>query len=678
MANQFKTFIEEIKGRKFAGVNAIEYANGGQEIYLSFQALLKWIGENVNLFSNGQEIIEVDWRSNKPMLMYSTSISCNLQKCYIRNPYLGTTGGTYRASSGITEFHNITHFEGTQYTHNIPKQEDASTLEMYPVVGNINYIYLNLMYLSTTLIKESDNAEGKVSIRKYLQVLCDGVNKALGSINDFQVISDVDGVGEKLVIVDYQQSRLKNLLKITPRTEIKAQGLGSMLTNIQAQSSITPEIATMISVGAQAQGDTVGVEATSFSRLSYDLTDRIYPEKGLGLADTKELRQARNKKAKELKEQIESTYQTALQSYSAIIKNQVPEDANEFHGPVTLESTETSNLENTPVELYKAALAKFTETGQTSTAFIPIKLDFSLYGISGIKIFQMFKLSNDILPLSYKGDFEFQVMGVSHTISNSTWSTSINSLISLKEKKIPKATGIGTFGITIPIPTPPPRVNISLLGPDLTSSLVFSTQRAGTTGRVATKNGEVPDRLMTALSNTLFTKYKGSTLTSDGGKIRLLTPIMRNLEKMLAAYEKDNPDLPLKINSAYRTLPDQVRVRKEWEAKGKPNNAAVPGRSNHGLGRAIDFANGNGAKLTPSMQQYKWIRANALQYGFKRIDPKTNGEAWEAWHWEDMSSFEESDFFSTVSKAAAPSPKYSTGSKELDAVIAPDFTQYTR
>ena len=60
------------------------------------------------------------------------------------------------------------------------------------------------------------------------------------------------------------------------------------------------------------------------------------------------------------------------------------------------------------------------------------------------------------------------------------------------------------------------------------------------------------------------------------------------------------------------------------------------------------------------MQQYKWIKANALQYGFKRIDFKAKGEAWEAWHWEDMSSFEESDFFSTAPKAA------------------PDFTQFTR
>jgi LAS superfamily LD-carboxypeptidase LdcB len=663
MANQFKTFIDEIRKYELSGVNAIEYANGGQEIYISFQVLLKWIGENVNLFSNGEEIIEVDWKSTKPMFIYSTSVSCNLQKCYIRNTHVGTTPGTYNSFTGdIAAFRPITSLNSVVYTQTTVKQEVNGEREMYPMVGNVNYIYLNIAYLSRTLIQESNNAESKTSIRKYLQALCDGVSKALGSINDLQVISDVDGTQEILTIVDYQQTRLKNLIKPTPRTEIKAQGLGSMLTNIQAQSSITPEIADMISIGAQAQGNAVGVEATSFSRLSAGLTDRIYPEKEIGLAEKNRKAEAVELKAKELKSQIESTYREALISYSNIIANQIPKDINDIFSPVSLESTDTFDLENIPVELYKAALAKFTETRQTSTALIPIKLDFTLYGISGIKIFQKFKLSNDILPLSYKGDFEFQVMGVSHELDNSKWNTTINSLISLKEKKPTKEVNVGTFSITLPISIAPLRINVSTGSEISATTLRFSSQVAGSTGNTTAVNGEIPDRLMTELSETLTSKYRG-TITSDKGRVRLLTPIMRNLEKMLAAYERDNPDLPLQINSAFRTYNDQVRIRKAAEVRGKPEEAATAGKSNHGLGRAVDFADGNGARLTPSMQQYKWIRANALQYSFKRIEPniqKGRTEYWEAWHWEDMSSFEESDFFSTAPKAL------------------PDFTQFTR
>lgn len=625
----YRAFIQEIKDPEFGGFNAIEYADGGQEVYLSFKALLKWIGANINLYSNEEEVIKIDWESNKPMFMYSTSVSCNLQTCYIQNAYLDTTPGTIKAATGIGTFRPIDLFDNdtdSKYAELLfAARKDANVVtdpSLYPTVGNINNIYINIALLSqqTRASKES-KGDTKISIREYLQNVCNEVNKALGSINDLQVVSDVDTGVETLTIVDYQQKRVRGLVKDTNITTIKAQGLGSMLTNIQAQSSITPEIATMISVGAQAQGNAVGVEATSFSRLSAGLKDRVYPTKGIG-EDGKQGKQQPNP--------LEDRFSGALRSYMELVGNQVPTLGDTF-GPVSLESTDKSDIENIAVEFYKSALAKFTETGQTSTAFIPIKLDFSLYGISGIKIFQKFKLSNDVLPISYKGDFDFIVTGVSHTVDNSAWSTSISSLISIKDQKLDKDAGTH-IPVTIPIIDP--------------SNYLVNRITKQKIGTVETTNGEVPDSLMKELPSILTTKYKGNTLTSDGGKVRLLTPIMRNLEKMLVVYERDNPGVSLKINSAYRTYPDQVRVRNEWEAKGDQNSAAYPGTSNHGFGRAVDFANGNGARLTPSMQQYKWLKANAALYGFKLIDSVKKGrtEAWEAWHWQDTRPFTDQDF----------------------------------
>jgi len=85
MQENNKSFIEKIKKDSYRGFNAIEYADGGMELYLSFKALLEWTNINVNLFSDDTEVIKIDFESNKPMFMYSTSISANLQKCYIRN-----------------------------------------------------------------------------------------------------------------------------------------------------------------------------------------------------------------------------------------------------------------------------------------------------------------------------------------------------------------------------------------------------------------------------------------------------------------------------------------------------------------------------------------------------------------------------------------------------------------
>ena len=460
----YTDFIDSIKTSEFGGFNGIEYSDGGFEPYISFQALLKWVGEYPNLFSAKFPIIKVDYESDKPLFTYSTSVSCDLSKCYIRNGYLKTTLGTFE-SKIAPSFKNINTFTDGNYGGlNSTLKKEAGVIEdisMYPQIGNINFIYLSVSYLSELVLKQSDNSDNKVTVGTFLQKVCDGVNKALGSINDLQVITDVDGIVETLTIVDYQQKRIKGLPDIRKEekrtiTTIQAQGLGSMLTSIQAQSTITPELASTISIGAQAQSQPVGEEATSFSRLSRGFIDRVYPAKVQGDSEAALKREEDRKKA------VESKFKQAISSYSKFIKNQIPQPG-DFYSPVLLKSTDTTNISNIAAELYKSCLAMFTDTKQTSTAFIPIKLDISLYGIAGTKIYQKFKLSNDVLPLSYQGDYEFIILGVSHTVDATKWETSISSLISLKDEKI-KESG----------PDKPFSVKLSELEP---SSTFFSLAR---------------------------------------------------------------------------------------------------------------------------------------------------------------------------------------------------------
>ena len=458
----YTDFIESIRTKEFGGFNGIEYSDGGFEPYISFQALLKWVGEYPNLFSAEFPIIKVDYESDKPLFIYSTSISCDLSKCYIRNGYLKTTLGTFDPSIAPS-FKNINTFtDGNYGVLNSTLKEEAGVIEdisMYPQIGNINFIYLSVSYLSELILKQSDNSNNKVTVGTFLQKVCDGINKALGSINNLQAITDVDGIVETLTIVDYQQKRIKGLPDIRKEekrtiTTIQAQGLGSMLTSIQAQSTITPELASTISIGAQAQSQPVGEEATSFSRLSRGFIDRVYPAKVQGDSEAALKREEDRKKA------VESKFKQAISSYSKFIKNQIPQPGN-FYSPVLLKSTDTTNISNIATELYKSCLAMFTDTKQTSTAFIPIKLDISLYGIAGTKIYQKFKLSNDVLPLSYQGDYEFIILGVSHTVNSAKWETSISSLITLKDEKI-KESG----------PDKPFSVKLSELEPSSTFSIL--------------------------------------------------------------------------------------------------------------------------------------------------------------------------------------------------------------
>lgn len=423
---QYSSFIEEtIKTPGFAGGNMLQYADVGGEIYLSFQTLLRFLNEYVVMVDkNNKPIVKIDWESEKPFFAYSTSVSCNLGVCYLYNDYVGTGDGAF-IQEGIPAFLPFTDFVDPTISalqEAMTKEADAKKFSIYPTIGNINYIYLNVGYLSKELFDKSNNAENKATISKYLQAICDDINKALGSINDFQVVIDEDT--NSVTIIDFNQKRIKNLnaSKTQTVTTLKAQGLGSFVTGISAQSNITPDIAATISIGAQVNGNELGIEATSFSRLSKGLLDRIYPQKKI--PNTNKVQDI--DLAKERQTQFEQT----KQAYIQIIANQVETSDQK----ILYKSEDKINLENIPVELYKALLGKFTESNQTSTTFIPVKVDLTLSGISGVKIFQRFTLSGDVLPYTYSNNFDLIVLGVNHEVNNSgKWITKLSTLTVLKE-----------------------------------------------------------------------------------------------------------------------------------------------------------------------------------------------------------------------------------------------------
>ncbi|GAA3201502.1 hypothetical protein GCM10010468_14710 [Actinocorallia longicatena] len=94
--------------------------------------------------------------------------------------------------------------------------------------------------------------------------------------------------------------------------------------------------------------------------------------------------------------------------------------------------------------------------------------------------------------------------------------------------------------------------------------------------------------------------------------------------KLNTAYRKRfGKDICLR--DAYRDLKEQQRLYYT-----RPGFAAVPGRSNHGLGQAIDMCGGieNQGSL-----QFNWMRANSLTYGW--FHPSwAYSSPFEPWHWE--------------------------------------------
>ena len=131
------------------------------------------------------------------------------------------------------------------------------------------------------------------------------------------------------------------------------------------------------------------------------------------------------------------------------------------------------------------------------------------------------------------------------------------------------------------------------------------------------------------------TKYPTADQITSIGGFWVHVEIADNFEKMLAAAKADGITFG---GWAYRDHAAQIRLRKahcggssNYAVYQKPSSqcsppTARPGRSQHELGKAIDFTYGGRTIGSRSNTGYKWLAKNAANYGFYNLPS-------EPWHW---------------------------------------------
>ena len=123
-----------------------------------------------------------------------------------------------------------------------------------------------------------------------------------------------------------------------------------------------------------------------------------------------------------------------------------------------------------------------------------------------------------------------------------------------------------------------------------------------------------------------------SYLASTGKGCVVYDEALASLNAMVAQAAKDG--VKLRPASCYRDYAGQVAARDDWCSRGACQMAAVPGTSNHGWGKAIDFADQTG-ELDWDTPGYTWLKTWASNYGW--IHPavmEPDGSVPEPWHWE--------------------------------------------
>jgi hypothetical protein len=237
------------------------------------------------------------------------------------------------------------------------------------------------------------------------------LNDAMGGIN--QLGFHYEESEQTFYIVDRQvQVEKKEEIPI-----LNITGLKSTVTQFDFTTKLSPAIATMVAVSAQASGEDVGLEAEALFKWNEGLTDRITTKRKQNVTSTGTTAADKEASKKEALKQQQGRVKSITQSLNTVWKDKV---------------YNSDDIKNAVVQYQAYAayyLQSYTNKGNTAgpAGIIPFEVGIEMDGISGIKIGQAFRINKGIMPNKYYDVIGFLVTGVEHSITNNRWVTKLKA-----------------------------------------------------------------------------------------------------------------------------------------------------------------------------------------------------------------------------------------------------------
>jgi len=523
--------------KQFSLKDAFKLNDKEKNHYLRFGALLEFLVDNIIPITTASRITPMFKINTEPWYNYMYSlpnqISLDPRVCLVRNSKFNTEKGNTKILNEIPYFFK-------EIDNGVSTNENSA----YPL-----NIYLNFNFILECL--KSDE-KGNVSVYELISNICTGLNKALGGINNLEPI--IDEETNTLQIIDTTpipgHSAAANfkgyLLQIYGYDKIDNNYISNFVRKVDLKTAITPEYATMITVGATAGGYVKGTEATAFSKWNTGLVDR-FKEKFIPPTKTKETAET-DEKDPAIMYADEFVSQKGFSSRYGFTSLD----------PSYMKFSDNFIEKNLSIvtEYYKYLIAKNAEGKDVSggtVGFIPFKLGLTLDGISGIKIYNVLRVNTEFLPKAYGKSVDLIITGVSHRLNNSDWETSIEATV------MPKTGEMASVAIT--------------------------AEQAATTlsNATATAKGTPPDPNWPILENVMGGNGKNSSTAT----YKYISYKDKAVKSCKPSIDKVNPNLLKDLNTAARLSGAKPIITTAITGHG--------GGSRHNpSGHAVDIAMFNG------------------------------------------------------------------------------------
>ena len=409
-----------------------------------------------------------------------------------------------------------------------------------PYIGKTMHIYVNIDKIIEVLDNNIDG-NGDVLLQNFLTQLMGAISSALCSINNFDL--DYDETTNRFSIIDTAVFPLKyknknnvakfniNLLKDSN------SGGGSFVTNFGLKSDVFGQISNAIAIGAQGNGNNLGSNSTPISSFNEGLTDRMMTVKG---------------NANSVKADPNKGFYQWLKSYTKYeqFKIKVTSESKEKDASIT--QGDIDLYRSFLVDMMKYDLGVYTTTNNIpGTGFIPLNLQLTMDGLSGIRQYQTFDIDETLLPSEYNDKLKFITTTVTNKIDTKGWETTINSLGVPKNNKDPK-----------PVDQNIPQLEIK----------VEPKKTINITEEIPPSTGDTYAEQLRTVLNSLGYKEKEKEIDSAG----------KDITKEL--YEVGSKVLQT-IKTNYPTIPIRITAGRDLFHLNRPGSA-------HNPGKALDFTVG--------------------------------------------------------------------------------------
>ena len=463
-------------------INIKEYKPQLQSYFIRFGTLLEFIKDKIMYkIDNGGSKVD-----NSSMFLLDTDMDSNVMYTLPNHISLDPTQAIVNVNVKSIGS-NIQTFEGLEEFQN-----------KKPFYGKIMNIYLSHGFIEEQMSANTDE-NGNLILFNFLDSVCTRLNVIFGGVNNLHPsidettnclkIYDDTPIPNIQGIVDFLREKdpvkykffedVKNFqwnCNTLPNTTVPytlnlygykgTSNVSNFVNDVKIKTKVTKDMATMLSIGATANGYVVGEESTAFSKWNAGMIDRYYEEIVDAEYDEKIKAEIAARLRKENEEIMRNYYFNIFYNFEdstrryyngayeivvnkeevegsafsrfnqKIIKGTPPPEAEtkiEWGGGTVLPFQIEQNI-SAGTSFYQFLIASASATSNSDKpvaniqGFLPITLDISLDGISGPKIYQKLEVDTSFLPGNYPDAMEFIIRGVNHSLQDNSWNTSFQTI----------------------------------------------------------------------------------------------------------------------------------------------------------------------------------------------------------------------------------------------------------